>query len=138
MATAATPKRRSRAKAGVISPHVKLWLEANGENVFCRGMADILDAVQRTHSIKAAAAEVGRSYRFVWARIKQTEDALGAKLVAAQVGGRGSERSELTPLAVELLQEFRQMRADVYRLIDEVSSRRLAALLKRHADRAGN
>lgn len=135
MATAATSKRRPRAKPGVISPHVKLWLEANGENVFCRGMADVLEAVQKTHSIKGAAAEVGRSYRYIWNRIKQTEDALGAKLVAAQVGGRGTERSELTPLAVELLQEFRQMRAEVYRLVDEVSARRLAALLKRHAGR---
>jgi molybdate transport system regulatory protein len=135
IATLKSRRRKSPAAAGVISPHVKLWLEANGENVFCRGMAEVLEAVQRTHSIKGAAAEVGRSYRYIWARIKQTEEALGAKLVAAQVGGRGAERSELTPLAVELLQEFSHMRAEVYRLIDDVSARRLAALLKRHAPR---
>ena len=37
----------------------------------------ILEAVERTGSIKHAATEVGWSYRRVWSRIKRTEQALG-------------------------------------------------------------
>lgn len=132
--SASGPKpRKSRSKPfpRLVRPRLKLWLEADGESVFCRGMADILRAVDRTHSIKAAAAEVGRSYRFIWARIKSAETALGAKLVAAQVGGKGAERSGLTPLAAALLREFDQLRRDAHRLIDDVYARRIDAVLKK-------
>lgn len=134
-ASTAAKRRHSRSASGLIAPRAKIWFEANGENVFCRGLADVLDAVERTHSIKAAAEEVGRSYRHIWARIKRTEEALGEKLVAAQVGGRGAERSELTPLAIDLVREFREMRAEIHRLIDQVYARRLAGFKKKHSSR---
>lgn len=126
--------RRTKAKSipTAVTPRVKLWLEANGESVFCRGLAGILQAVEQTHSIKAAAGEVGRSYRFVWARIKEAEAALGGKLVSAHVGGKGTARSELTPLAVDLLRDFDQLRQDVCHLVDDVFAKRLKATLKRH------
>ena len=115
-----------------VRPRVKLWLEANEESVFCRGLADMLRAVKRTQSIKAAATDVGRSYRFVWARIKTAEESLGAKLVAAHVGGAGTNRSELTPLAEELLVEFDRLRTDLFRMVDQEFGQRLQKLLKKY------
>lgn len=137
MSTATKAKSSGRAASSkmspsTVTPQVKLWLEANGESVFCRGLANMLQAVDRTHSIKAAAGKVGRSYRFVWARIKEAERALGAKLVEAHVGGSGTQRSELTPLAKDLLGEFDQLRAEVFHLVDEVFGQRLQQTLKKH------
>lgn len=125
-------KSRRKPSLRVVRPRLKLWLEAGGESVMCRGMAEILRAVDRVHSIKAAAAEIGRSYRFVWARIKSAEAALGAKLVAAQIGGKGAERSELTPLAAGLLREYDELRQEVNRLVDDVYAKRIDAVLKTH------
>lgn len=136
MTTASSRRKRrppaAKGREPSVTPHVKLWLELNGESVLCRGLSEMLKAVERTHSIKGAAAEVGRSYRFVWARIKEAEKALGATLVEAHVGGAGSHRSELTPLAVELLSEFDQLRAEVHHLVDEIFARRFAAALRKH------
>jgi molybdate transport system regulatory protein len=115
-----------------IRPRVKLWLECSGESVFCRGLCDILRAVDETGSIKHAAAEVGRSYRFVWARIKEAEGALGTRLVDSHVGGRGTHRSELTPLARDLVNEFDGLREAVFELVDNVFAQRLDATLQRH------
>ena len=56
-----------------------------------------------THSIKAAAVKIWPELPIRWARIKEAEQALGAKLVEAHVGGSGIPRSELTPLARDLL-----------------------------------
>ena len=128
------PATRSKAKTSqlTVTPRVKLWLEANGESIFCSGLAAMLAAVDQTHSIKAAATEVGRSYRFVWARIKKAELALGAKLVEAHVGGSGTRRSALTPLAKDLLQDFHELRSEIIHLVDDVFARRLQATLKRH------
>ena len=129
-----TPVSRAKAKPHklAVTPRVKLWLEASGESVFCSGLAAMLAAVDQTHSIKAAATEVGRSYRFVWARIKKAELALGAKLVEAHVGGSGTRRSELTPLAEDLLREFGELRGEIFHLVDDVFATRLQATLRRH------
>lgn len=122
-------KKRSRL---AVRPRVKLWLESDGECVICRGVCEILQAVGETGSIKHAAAEVGRSYRFVWSRIKEAEEALGAGLVDAHVGGRWTQRSRLTPLARDLLAEFDGLRTAVFELVDHEFSRRLDATLEKH------
>jgi molybdate transport system regulatory protein len=111
---------------------VKLWLEADDGFVLCRGLCAILRAVDETGSIKAAADQVGRSYRFVWAQVKRAEASLGSGLVRTRVGGHGVRRSELTPLARDLLDEFDRLRAEVLRLTDEVFTARLADVLERH------
>ena len=61
--------------------------------MFGLGISEILKAVQQTGSIKAAAQEVGKSYRHVWDKIKQAEQALGVPLVRTQVGGKDVRRA---------------------------------------------
>lgn len=91
-------------------PRVKVWLEIDGEYVFGHGICQILEAVAASGSIKVAAQQLGKSYRYVWGRIKEAEGALDRELVAAQVGGSGQQRSELTPLARELCAKFSRLR----------------------------
>jgi molybdate transport system regulatory protein len=69
-------------------------------------------------SIKQAAAQLGKSYRYVWGRIKQTERALGQPLVQTQVGGTGDQRSSLTPQARKYAVAFLALRR---RVTDETS-----------------
>ena len=104
--------RKSR-RAGRVTARAKLWLEIDGRYVFGLGISDILKAIQRTGSIKAAAAELGKSYRYVWAKLKEAETALGVPLVDAQVGGKGVRRGALTPLACGLTTEFDALAATV-------------------------
>jgi molybdate transport system regulatory protein len=111
---------------------VKIWLEADGDSVLCRGLCDILRAVAETGSIKSAAAKIGRSYRFVWSRIKEAEDAFGARLVETRVGGREANRSELSPLATELLHDFETLCQQVYQLVDSTFAEQLQTILNRH------
>ena len=92
------------------TPRVKVWLESDGDYVFGHGMAEILQAVDRHGSIKQAAKELGKSYRYVWGRIKEAEAALGETLVDAHVGGAGVQRSGLTPRARELVAAFVSLR----------------------------
>lgn len=115
-----------------IRPRVKLWVESEGESFLCGGMCRILRAVDQTGSIKHAAAEVGRSYRFIWSRIKEAERALRQPLVQTQVGGADGRRSSLTPLARELLEQFESLRDEVGHLVDEIFARRLDETLQRH------
>ena len=103
-------KSRSARVAETVRPRVKVWLELNGEYVFGHGLCRMLDAVRETGSIKEAARKLGKSYRYVWGRIKQAEESIGESLVETQVGGTGVHRSDLTPRAVELLEAFYALR----------------------------
>ena len=91
-------------------PRVKLWFESNGQYAFGYGIARILELVDHHGSIRAAAEDVGHSYRYVWGRVKQQEKRLGYKLVESRVGGRGTRRSRLTPRAQRLTERFLALR----------------------------
>jgi molybdate transport system regulatory protein len=107
-----------------LTPRVKVWLEAGGQYAFGLGIAEVLQAIERTGSIKQAAADVGRSYRYVWGRIKKAEQALGRQLVEAHVGGTGRQRSSLTPDARRLVAAFFALRRRMAVLLQEEFTRR--------------
>lgn len=112
---AARPSTRTRRAAASLVPRVKVWLEIGGCYAFGFGITEILQAVDRAGSIKFAAAKMGKSYRYVWGRIKEAEAVLGRPLVATQVGGRDKHRSSLTPLARKLLTAYLALRSRLLR-----------------------
>jgi molybdate transport system regulatory protein len=104
---------RWRELTSRLRSRVKVWLETDGEYVFGNGLAQILEAVAATGNMKQAAARLGRSYRYVWGRIKKAEAVLGRALVEAQVGGTGTRRSSLTEDARRLVANFLAFRRRV-------------------------
>src|SRR5215831_1268706 len=95
-------ERPGRPPASLV-PRVKVWLEVGGRYAVGLGISEILQAVDRTGSIKQAAIEVGKSYRHVWERVKEAASALGVVLVETQIGGKDVRRSCLTPDARRLV-----------------------------------
>ena len=123
---------RRTGLADRVKPRTKLWLEVNSQYVFGLGISEILKAVQHTGSIKAAAREVGKSYRHVWDKIKQAEQALGVPLVRSQVGGKDARRSELSELAQDLVRDFDDFRQTLFHLVQVEFSQRLRDTLEKH------
>ena len=122
--------RQTRKKRPLhLVPRVKLWLDYNGQYAFGLGVSEILLAVERAGSIKRAASDLGISYRYVWGRIKAAEKALGQQLVETQVGGKGAQRSRLTPPARQLADAFLALRGDMIRAVEQKFRRRFAGLL---------
>lgn len=102
----------------ILRPRIKVWMQSPDGFGFGSRFIAVLEAVDRTGSIKHAAAEVGWSYRHIWSRIKRAEAALGSTLVTTQVGGPGKDRSELTPYARHVVSRFHELRT---RLLDLAS-----------------
>jgi molybdate transport system regulatory protein len=105
-------------------PRVKIWLERNGRYAFGFGIAEILQAVDQAGSIKQAAGDLGKSYRYVWGRIKEAERVLGRQLVETQVGGKDVQRSSLTPPARQLVADFLALRDAMIGAAEQQFSRR--------------
>ena len=112
-----TSQHKKTPKRSQLQPHMKIWLELEGEYAFGFGISRILQAVGDTGSMKAAAESLDKSYRYVWSRIKQAEQTLGRSLVQTQVGGSGLKRSSLTELAVHLVENYDQLRQQMLKVV---------------------
>lgn len=112
-----TAGKRNRSTS-TLQPRAKVWLEVGGKYVFGHGLNEILRAIDEQGSIKQAAKSLGKSYRYVWQRLKEAEDALQLPLVDAHVGGAGTQRSTLTPKARDWMRAFTSLRAKVFALVE--------------------
>ena len=96
----------------------KVWLELAGRPVFGDGKAALLEQVERTGSLKAAAEELGMSYRGLWERLRQMERRLGVKLIERRAGGRSGGGSKLTPQGRRLLGKYQRFREGINAVVD--------------------
>jgi len=94
----------------ILKLRCKLWIEKDGEKVFGDGPLDILHRVERTGSLRQAAAEINMSYSQAWNLMKDLEKRLGFSLLKRNVGGEKGGGSELTEEARELMMKFKIFR----------------------------
>ncbi len=92
-----------------LQPRINIWFEADNKVAISLWRVHLLQAVDRTGSISAAATAMGVQYRLAWQRIHEMEERLGISLVTATIGGRGGGGSTLTPAAHQLIERFLAM-----------------------------
>ena len=90
----------------ILKLRYKIWLEKNGEKAFGDGPLDILQRVEKTGSLRQAAAEINMSYSQAWNLMKDLEKRLGFSLLKRNVGGEKGGGSEITGEARELMMKF--------------------------------
>ena len=77
------------------------------------GKADLLQAIRDTHSLTAAAAKFGMSYKRCWSLVQEMNIAFKKPLVETEKGGSGGGGgARLTTLGEHVLGRYRQMEAD--------------------------
>jgi molybdate transport system regulatory protein len=89
-----------------LTPHVNLWIERDGRVALSRWRVQLLDAVDATGSISAAAERMGVQYRLAWDRLEEMEEGLGMRLVERHVGGAGGGGATVTPVGRNLIERF--------------------------------
>jgi len=97
----------------------KIWIEADGRNIIGEGRFELFRKIHELGSLRAAAGELGISYRHAWGQIRKLEDRLGLKLVDHRVGGPGGGGTVLTDTAKTLLACFGSARDDIESYIDD-------------------
>ncbi len=101
---------------------LRVWLERDGRAVLGRGRALLLEAIDRTNSISAAARELGMSYRRAWELVRETNEAAGVPFVAAVAGGHRGGGSRLTAAGREGVREFQALERHLLALSDQASA----------------
>lgn len=93
------------------SVRIKVWLEDDkGETFFGAGQLSILETIDETGSISAAAKQMKMGYRSMWGKLKKIEKRFGMKVLIRQKGGCTGGSSILTPEARDLVDKFKQLK----------------------------
>ena len=93
------------------------WVEKDGEVVLSRWRVSLLQAIDETGSISAAAERMGIPYRRAWDKVHECEERLGAKLIDTQTGGHGGGGAQLTREGTEYVRRFQQFSSGLDELI---------------------
>ena len=102
----------------------------NGEAIAVGpGKIALLEAIEETRSITAAAKSMGMSYRRAWILVDQVNGALRRPAVASLVGGEHGGGSALTEIGRDLVATYRRIESraekacagDIKRLLGLIS-----------------
>ena len=98
-----------------------LMLRVYGEEkIFGPGIAELLERVDETHSLRKATMDMGMAYSKAWRIVRTAENALGFPLLDSSVGGRGGGGAYLTERGRQFLLAYRKFEAAVHACADEV------------------
>lgn len=75
------------------------------------GKADLLQAIEQTGSISAAARSMGMSYRRAWLLIDTMNQCFREAVVDTATGGKGGGGAQITPFGKAALRSYRAMEA---------------------------
>lgn len=100
--------------------HVKIWIEKNGKSVLGPGRMEILEAIDRTHSLTEAAEICQISFRKAWKLINEINEALEQPVVISERGGKGGGgQTQLTEYGKKIIQQYRNILDEVNTLIHD-------------------
>jgi len=96
------------------SVRIKVWIEdEKGETFFGAGQLKILEAIDNTGSVSAAAKEMKMGYRSMWGKLKKIEKRFGKPVLIRQKGGIKRGSSTLTAEAREMVDKFKQLKQKI-------------------------
>ena len=100
----------------------RLWLSTKeGIGILGEGRLALLKEIEKTGSLKAAADNIGISYRKAWGNIKHAEEMLGFVLVEKHRGGKSGGASQLTSEGKNLLNAYHELKVDFDKSIKEIT-----------------
>jgi len=79
------------------------------------GKVDLLEAIEATGSISAAARSLGMSYRRAWLLVDTMNRCFRAPLVEAEAGGKRGGGARLTRVGAEVIRRYRRIERDAAR-----------------------
>jgi molybdate transport system regulatory protein len=100
----------------------RVWIQRAGRPVLGPGRVNLLEEIDRLHSIRAAAAHMGMSYRRAWGLVRSMNEAAGEPLVELMTGGRGGGGANLTQLGREAITLFRSLSKQIAHATGDANS----------------
>lgn len=97
---------------------VRLRLMLGEEIALGPGKADLLEAIQASGSISAAAKSLDMSYRRAWLLVETMNSCFDTPLVSSAKGGKGGGGAVVTAEGRRLLSAFREVEREVLQVVE--------------------
>lgn len=105
-------------------PHAHLRLDFSGTCSIGPGKIGLLEGIDRTGSLSAAARALGMSYRRAWLLLHATNEGFEEAVVELSVGGKDGGGTRLTAFGKQLIADYRGFEAAV----DALATKAFAAV----------
>jgi molybdate transport system substrate-binding protein len=102
---------------------VRVWMERAGRAILGEGRLELLEGIDRWHSISEAARRMRMSYRHAWLLVQDMNEGAGEPMVAAATGGKRGGGATLTARGRWAVDVFRDLREQVQRTAASVVPR---------------
>ena len=86
----------------------RFWLTKDEKSFLGSGRIELLERIEKTGSINAAAKEMKMSYKAAWERINSMNELADEELITRTIGGKGGGGTTLTPYAHKLITTFKR------------------------------
>jgi molybdate transport system regulatory protein len=94
-------------------PHAHIRLDFSGTCSIGPGKIGLLEGIERTGSLSAAARALGMSYRRAWLLLHATNKGFHDPVVELSVGGKDGGGTRLTDFGRQLIADYRGFEAAV-------------------------
>jgi molybdate transport system regulatory protein len=98
------------------SPRVRTRVDFAPDCSIGPGKIDLLEGIEKTGSLSAAARALGMSYRRAWLLVHDTNQAFDTTVAELAVGGREGGGARLTDFGRRLVADYRAFEKEVEKL----------------------
>lgn len=99
--------------------NIKIHLPYGDLSAFGPGKADLLEAIERTGSISAAARQMGMSYKRAWDLVDTMNKSFREPLVLTATGGSRGGGAQMSEFGAEVLRRYRVIEIKSYHAVEE-------------------
>lgn len=100
-------------------PEVRTRIDFSPDCAIGPGKIELLEGIERTGSLSAAARDMGMSYRRAWLLVHDTNEAFAEPVAELAVGGREGGGARLTDFGRRLVADYRAFEEKVRILAGE-------------------
>ncbi len=98
----------------------RFWLNVEGKGFLGLGRIELLEQIEATGSISAAARAMGMSYKAAWDSIDAMNNLADEPLLIRQVGGRHGGGTRLTEYGQRVIRQYREAEHEYQRFMDQM------------------
>ncbi|DAB32371.1 MAG TPA: molybdenum-dependent transcriptional regulator, partial [Sulfurospirillum sp. UBA11407] len=100
----------------------RLWITKDSKNFLGRGRVVLLEQIQKTGSIHAAAKAMKMSYKSAWDAVDAMNNLSDTPLVERVSGGKGGGGTSLTNKGEEIINSFKNLEAKHQQFLELLSA----------------
>lgn len=100
-----------------------LWLNAGKRGALGPGRIELLERIEETGSISAAARSMGMSYKAAWDAVEAMNNLAEEPVVVRQAGGRHGGGTRLTAFGRRVIRHYRAADAEYRRFLSQLGTR---------------